>query len=196
MKFSDVLVSKDLEILPKESKCNSKRVRKTSQKVESRLKRSKDTLLNFLSCFLPPRFAFGIKFLHASNSPRLVAKPTSKFCLRLVLGFYPPQTPPGCLPSQPPALCLLLVLGFYPTQIPPVGCLPNPRAFFAFGFWVFTRPKSPGWVPSKPPALSLLSVFGLSPSKILPGCLPSQPTAIFLLSNFVFFTRPKSPQFD
>ena len=47
IKFSDVLVSKDLAILQKDFKCNSKRVRKTSLKIESRLNRPKDSVKNF-----------------------------------------------------------------------------------------------------------------------------------------------------
>ena len=190
----------------------------------------------------------------------------------MVLGFYPPQIPPGWLPSQPPRaffafgfwvftrlkslqvrcltnpprfLCFLF-LGFNLPQIPLVGCLPNlpalsllsvfgvlpapysprlvafptPRAFFAFGFWGFTRQKSPqvgclpnpprllcfrflgfhppqippGWLPSQPPALSLHRFLGFYPPQIPPGWLPSQPPALSLLSVFGVLPAPNPPR--
>ena len=222
MSFFDVSVSKDLEIIQKQSKCNSKRVRKTSQQTESRSKRQ------FLKIYL-------------------IIYPRALF---LVLGFYPYQILPGWLPSQPPALSLLSVLGFYPPQIP-AGWLPSqtppPRAFFAFGFWGFTRPKSPqvgclpnpprflcfrflgfyppqipprlvafptppprflcfrflgfyppqipsGWLPSQPPALSLLSVFGVLPAPDPPRLVAFPTPRAFFAFGFWGFTRPKSPQ--
>ena len=162
---------------------------------------------------------FGV--LPAPNPSRLVAFPTPpRFLCFWFLGFYPPQIPPGWLPSQPPHIfafgfwgftrpkspqvgCLpnsprflcFRFLGFYQPQIPQVVCLPNPRALFAFGFWGFTRPKSPqvGCLPNLP-ALSLLSVFGVLPAPIPPRLVAFPTPPRFLCFRFWGFTRPKSPQ--
>ena len=168
-------------------------------------------------------FAFGFWGFTRPKFPQVGCLPNSppSFLCFPFLGFYPPQIPPGWLPSQPPVLSLLSVLGFYPPQIPP-GWLPYqpPRAFFAFGFWGFTRLKSPqvgcltnpprflcfrflgfyppqispGWLSSQPPALSLLSVFGVLPVPNPPRLVASPNLRAFFAFGFWGFTRPKSPQ--
>ena len=173
MSCFDVSVSKDLESLKKRSKCNSKRVRKTSQQTESRSKRP-NTVFKNLSYYLPARSAFRF------------------------WGFYPPQIPPGWLPSQPPALSLLSNFGVLPAPNPPrLVAFPTPRAFFAFGFWGFTRPNSTqvGCLPNPPPALSLLSVFGVIPASNPPRLVAFPTPCAFFAFGFWGFTRPKSLQF-
>ena len=127
----------------------------------------------------------------------MVAFPTHRAFIAFGFwGLTRPKSPQvSCLPNPPRFLCFRF-LGFYPPQIPP-GWLPSqpPRAFFAFGFWGFTRPKyfQVGCLP-KPPALSLLSVFGFLPAPNPPRLVAFPTPRAFIAFGFWCFTRPKSPQ--
>ena len=138
---------------------------------------------------------FGV--LPTPNPHRLVAFPTPpRFLCFGFLGFYPPQIPPGWLPSQSPAISLLSVFGVLPAPIPPrLDAIPTPRAFFAFGFWGFTRPKSPqvGCLPN-PPRFLCFRFLGFYPPQTPTGWLPSQLPRAFFALGFWGFTHPKPPQ--
>ena len=127
----------------------------------------------------------------------------------MVLGFYPPQIPPGWLPCQPPrAFFTFGFWGFTRPKSPQVGCLPNPprflcfrflvafptpRAFFAFGFGVLPAPNPPRLVAFPTPrAFFAFGFWGFTrPKSPQVGCLPNPPR--FLFFRFLGFYPPLIP---
>ena len=93
-----IFVSKDLETLQKQSKCNSKRFGKTSQKIESRIHRSKDSRWNFILLFTPA------------------------LSLLFSIGILPTLDPPNWLPSQHPRA--FFAFGFEVLPTPTRKCWP------------------------------------------------------------------------
>ena len=142
------------------------------------------------------------------------------FLMKSAKNLY--QIPRVWLPSQPPALSLLSVFGILsaPNSTRLVA-FQTPRAFFAFRFWDFIRPKFPsvsrlpnsprflcfpllvfhppqippvGCLPN-PRALFEFRFWGFYPPQIPLGWLPSQLPVLSFLSSFEVLSAPNSPFF-
>ena len=105
---------------------------------------------------------------------------------RLVAFVNPPTLP----------LSLLSFLGVSTALNPPFGCLPNPRALFAFWFYDFTFRKNPrlvGFPNPQPPRFFCFLFVGFLPTPNLTGWLPYQNPIFSLLFSFGILSAPNSP---